>query len=84
GWFATWRKGNSELIDTVRQAAAFHARYGNRLEPTAAAAAGAYCEILQAGRLRRFDALQRSDAWRRHWLLDATLILRLLSLKAPD
>lgn len=84
GWVGTWRRGNRELIASVRQARAFEKRFGEKLESGERAALTGYGEILQQGRSRRLAALRASRAWRRQWLLDLTLVMRLLLMETLD
>lgn len=83
-WLATWRKGNLELVESINQARVFQERFRHNLKPDAESALAAYCRILQGGPLNRLRSLGRAGAWRRHWLLDATLVARVLTLKSPD
>lgn len=84
GWARTWRKGNSELIASVRQARAFDKRFGRDLASGDRAALAAYGGILSPDRGYRLAALRASRAWRRHWLLDMTLVMRLLLLETLE
>jgi glycosyltransferase involved in cell wall biosynthesis len=83
-WADTWRKGNCELVTTVRQAEALHERLGSRLGPAAEAGLCAWRDLLQANPGRRISLLHKAGAWRHHWLLDTTLILRALLLRSVD
>lgn len=84
GWVGTWRKGNHELIASVRQARAFEKRFGRDLAMADRTALAAYGKILGPGRGHRLAALCASRAWRRQWLLDMTLVARLLLLGTLD
>lgn len=84
GWADTWRKGNRELIASVRQAQAFSRRFDRELASGDRAAVAAYADILGPGRGHRLAALRASRAWRRHWLLDMTLVTRLLLLETVE
>jgi glycosyltransferase involved in cell wall biosynthesis len=84
-WLATWRRGDEEFLATVEQARAFRKRIEKRadLEPASLAALDLYCELTSLPRTQRTGAMRRCDAWRRQWLLDIVLALRLLLLRAP-
>jgi glycosyltransferase involved in cell wall biosynthesis len=81
-WVATWRRGNEEFLDTVRQARAFRDKIRGKpeLDPALRAALDAYCELPRVGRLQRIAILRRCGVWRRNWLLDTVLVLRVLLL----
>ena len=76
-----WRAGNAEFAATVRQARSFLQRHRNRLSPRQLAEITDYASLLESGRLKRLQLMARSGAWRKHWLLNATLIARLLTMK---
>ena len=78
-----WRSGNAELLETVRQARAFkNAVVSNlSLDPALVLALDNYCELPRLGRMRRMAALRTSAVWRRNWLLDSVLALRVLLLE---
>lgn len=78
GLRATWHRGNREFIETLEQAAAFQERFGRDCALSAFDAVEIYATILGRGRFQRLIGLYRSGAWRRHWVLDSMLFLRLM------
>lgn len=83
-WGDTWHRGNLELSATISQAQSFHERYGHLLKPDVAEALDAYRGLPGLGRLQRLRALRAAGVWRHRWLLDMTLVLRLMLLESGD
>ena len=81
GLWTTWHRGNREFVETVEQAEALRERLARSPGPTVLTPIEAYASLLSKGRLRRIKELHESGAWRRHWLLNAALLLRLLLLR---
>jgi hypothetical protein len=80
---AAWRLGNAELLETVRQARAFKNAVGSNpsLDPALVSALDNYSELPRLDRMQRIAALRSSAVWRRNWLLDSVLVLRVLLLE---
>ena len=76
-----WRRGNAELRATIRQAKVFRDRYRDRLDARHQEGVLAYASLFERNRFGRLRALTRSHAWRRNWLLDSALVMRLLTLE---
>jgi hypothetical protein len=81
-WRATWRKGNAEFLDTVRQARAFRKASDQReqLADPLRTALDDYCELPRLSPYRRLARLRRCAVWRHNGLLDAVLVFRMLLL----
>jgi glycosyltransferase involved in cell wall biosynthesis len=73
-----WARGNRELRETVDQAKSFEELFKNRFTAQGLKGVDSYATLLEHGRLTRLGKLIRSGAWRKHWFLNATLVVRVL------
>ncbi|MEJ2534416.1 MAG: glycosyltransferase family 2 protein [Gammaproteobacteria bacterium] len=83
-WRRTWRRGNEEFFDTVRQARAFRAAVAGG-EPLAAElqrSLESYARLPELSAGARLAALREAGVWRGNALLDGVLVLRMLLLPA--
>lgn len=85
-WVAGWRRGNDEFLATTAQAAAFQDAMAARLDASAetAVALDLYRQLPALPRSLRLRALHRAGVWRKRWLLDTVLALRMLLLSRRD
>jgi rhamnosyltransferase len=81
-WVAGWRRGDEELISTVKQAIAFKEAMADRLgrDSEEYATLDLYSDLLAATRWQRLKALRSFGLWRSHWLLNIVLVMRMLLL----
>jgi len=81
-WIAGWRRGDAEFLGTVRQAQTFRSRMSDHLCPDrdATRALDLYCQLPSLSTRERLEALRTARLWRRHWLLDMLLALRIVLL----
>lgn len=81
-WIVGWRRGDSEFLDTLRQAQAFRSRMSDRLLPDqdATRALDLYRRLPALGPRERLVALRDARLWRHHWMLDILLALRIMLL----
>jgi rhamnosyltransferase len=81
-WVAGWRRGDEEFISTVKQARAFKEAMADRLgrDSEAYATLDLYSGLLAATRWQRLRVLRQFGLWRSHWLLNITLVMRMLLL----
>ena len=81
-WFNTWRSGNAEFLETVKQARTFRSALAGRIEQDSEERMilDAYCDLTRSGRVERLALLKRCGVWRHQWLLDTVLVLRMLLL----
>ena len=81
-WVRGWQAGNAEFLETVTQARAFRHAMSEKLdgESKESMALETYSNLPRSGRIERLLALKRCAVWRRQWLLDTVLVLRMLLL----
>ena len=79
-WLKVWQRGNAEFLDTVVQANAFQNAISDRGLKIETPVLDLYAQLPAASRLQRLKNLRACQLWRSHWLLNATLILRMLLL----
>lgn len=81
-WVHGWRRGNDEFVSTIKQARAFKDILAVQLgeQSEGYATLNLYIGLLSATRRQRLQALRQCGLWRRHWLLNIVLIMRMLLL----
>ena len=81
-WFAIWRLGNEEFLNTVKQATAFHGAMTDQLKkyPGHLETLKHYSGLVRATRWQRLRTLRQCGLWRNHWLLNVVLVIRMLLL----
>lgn len=81
-WVKGWHRGNDEFVFTIIQARAFRELLAKRLGKNDAGSATlkTYIDLPSASRLQRLKDLRQCGLWRRNWLLNMVLVLRVLLL----
>lgn len=79
-WRRTWKRGNDEFLATTAQASAFNEVISGSqgVEPDLMTSVRTYAELPTMGPWARLGALRSTGVWRKKWLLDAVLALRVL------
>lgn len=79
---STWQAGNTEFLETVKQARAFRTVVASvdAVDANHRLALQCYCELPRMRRRQRMRALWRCAVWRRNLLLDIVLVIRVILL----
>lgn len=81
-WYAGWRRGDKDFLESVQQARAFRAAMDTRFDKASEdfLALDLYCGLVQATRWQRLKTLRQCGLWRSHWVLNVVMIMRMLLL----
>ena len=81
-WYAGWRRGDKDFLESVQQAQAFRLAMDKRFDKASEdfLALDLYRGLVEATRWQRLKALRQCGLWRSHWVLNVVMIMRMLLL----
>ncbi len=81
-WYAGWRRGDKDFVESVQQARAFRGAMDERFDKASEAflALDLYCGLVDATRSQRLNTLRQCGLWRSHWVLNVVMVMRMLLL----
>ena len=81
-WYAGWRRGDKDFLESVQQARAFRAAMDKRFDKASEdfLALELYCGLVEATRWQRLKTLRQCGLWRSHWVLNIVIVMRMLLL----